>query len=43
MGPLRYYLVRQVRLRAAALGTPAPIHEDDMVALPAPKARSATA
>jgi hypothetical protein len=43
MGPLRYYLVREVRLRSAALGLPVPIHEDDMVGNSAPKASSATA
>lgn len=42
MGPLRYYLYRQVRLRAAALGVvlPHPLHEDDV---PLPAARGATA
>jgi hypothetical protein len=43
MGPLRYYLVREVRLRSAALGLPVPIHEDDMVGNSTPRASSATA
>lgn len=40
MGPLRYYIYRQVRLRAAALGLTLPLHEDDV---PLPVARSTTA
>jgi hypothetical protein len=43
MGPLRYYLVRQVRLRAAALGTPVAVHEDEMVGAPASKSTPASA
>jgi hypothetical protein len=43
MGPLRYFLVRQVRLRAATLGHPVAIHEDDMVAPSAARTSSATA
>jgi hypothetical protein len=31
MGPLRYHLYRQVRLRAAALGLAAPLHEDELL------------
>jgi hypothetical protein len=30
MGPLRYYLYRQVRLRAERLGIPMTLHEDQV-------------
>ena len=30
MGPLRYYLYRQVRLRAERLGLAVPLHEDQV-------------
>jgi hypothetical protein len=33
MGPLRYHLYRQVRLRALALGRPVDLHEDGMAGL----------
>jgi hypothetical protein len=39
MGPLRYQIYRQVRLRAAALGVTLPLHEDEM--LPISQARPA--
>jgi hypothetical protein len=39
MGPLRYQLYRQVRLRAAALGIAMPLHEDEL--LPTQQARAA--
>jgi hypothetical protein len=34
MGPLRYQLYRQVRLRAAALGVSLPLHEDELLLTP---------
>jgi hypothetical protein len=39
MGPLRYQIYRQVRLRATALGLMPPLHEDDL--LPTQQARAA--
>jgi hypothetical protein len=39
MGPLRYQIYRQVRLRAAALGVTLPLHEDEL--LLSPQARPA--
>jgi hypothetical protein len=30
MGPLRYYIYRQVRLRAERLGLPMALHEDEV-------------
>ena len=39
MGPLRYQIYRQVRLRAAALGSTPPLHEDEL--LPSQQARPA--
>jgi hypothetical protein len=39
MGPLRYQIYRQVRLRATALGLTPPLHEDEL--LPAQQARPA--
>ena len=35
MGPLRYQIYRQVRLRAAALGVTLPLHEDELPLSPA--------
>jgi hypothetical protein len=43
MGPLRYFLVRQIRLRAAALGQPVAIHEDDLFAPSVARSTPATA
>ena len=34
MGPLRYQIYRQVRLRAAALGIDLPLHEDELLLTP---------
>ena len=34
MGPLRFHLYRQVRLRAAALGLPFALHEDELLLTP---------
>ena len=34
MGPLRYQIYRQVRLRAAALGVTLPLHEDELLLTP---------
>jgi len=34
MGPLRYQIYRQVRLRAAALGLALPFHEDELLSTP---------
>ena len=31
MGPLRYQLYRQVRLRATTLGWTPPLHEDELL------------
>ena len=37
MGPLRYQIYRQVRLRAAALGVTVPLHEDELLRTSQPR------